>query len=122
MKKRKQQLSLGNLMFSLHFQTEEEYLLDSSRIKQQVVVGKESISLGCGFHVAAQFLPTVERENIDFADYYFKKWNSDLVYMAGKIVRQYFDSLSLSFPKLENVPFTTPQVGVIMQYLISPAN
>lgn len=47
---------------------------------------------GCGFHVSAQFIPTIERENIDLNDHYFAQWNSDLIYMAGALSRLYYDA------------------------------
>lgn len=59
---------------------------------------------GCGFHVAAQFLPTVERENIDFSDYYFKKWNGDLVFMGGSITRLYYNHIIKSFKSSKQIP------------------
>lgn len=56
---------------------------------------------GCGFHISAQIIPTIERESIDFGDFYFKKWNSDVIYVAGRICRMYYNSEfgSLDTPK-----------------------
>ncbi|PRP77691.1 hypothetical protein PROFUN_00552 [Planoprotostelium fungivorum] len=48
---------------------------------------------GSGYHLAAQFIPTVERENVDFNDFYFKRWNSDVITMAGQIARIHYDEV-----------------------------
>jgi hypothetical protein len=42
---------------------------------------------GCCSHMAARFIPTVERESIDFADRYIGKWNRELLVMGGLLCR-----------------------------------
>ncbi|KAI8973522.1 hypothetical protein BDF20DRAFT_837459 [Mycotypha africana] len=38
-------------------------------------------------HMAARFIPTVERESIDFADRYISLWNKELLVMGGLLAR-----------------------------------
>jgi hypothetical protein len=40
---------------------------------------------GTGFHLAAQLIPTVERENIDFQDLHISNWNCNLLAAAGQV-------------------------------------
>ncbi|KAI9320075.1 hypothetical protein BX666DRAFT_1853391 [Dichotomocladium elegans] len=42
---------------------------------------------GCCSHMAARFIPTVERENIDFADRYISVWNTELLSIGGLLCR-----------------------------------
>lgn len=42
---------------------------------------------GCCSHMAARFIPTVERENIDFADRYISVWNKELLSIGGLLCR-----------------------------------
>ncbi|ORX61525.1 hypothetical protein DM01DRAFT_1404308 [Hesseltinella vesiculosa] len=42
---------------------------------------------GCCCHMAARFIPTVERESIDFADRYLSIWNKDLLSVGGLLCR-----------------------------------
>jgi hypothetical protein len=42
---------------------------------------------GCCSHMAARFIPTVERESIDFADPHIGKWNRELLAMGGLLCR-----------------------------------
>jgi hypothetical protein len=39
----------------------------------------------------ARFIPTVERESIDFADRYVGKWNKELLVMGGLLCRVEYD-------------------------------
>ena len=41
-----------------------------------------SMPLGSGFHLHAQLIPTIERENIDFQDHYLGRWNRNLMLMV----------------------------------------
>ena len=47
---------------------------------------------GSGFHVHAQFIPTIERENIDFQDPTIGAWNRELLDIVGQISRLAYDS------------------------------
>ncbi|CAO3616217.1 unnamed protein product [Cunninghamella blakesleeana] len=42
---------------------------------------------GCCSHMAARFIPTVERESIDFADRYLSIWNKELLSVGGLLSR-----------------------------------
>lgn len=42
---------------------------------------------GCSSHMAARFIPTVERESIDFADRYISVWNKELLAIGGILCR-----------------------------------
>ncbi|PRP80386.1 hypothetical protein PROFUN_11984 [Planoprotostelium fungivorum] len=42
---------------------------------------------GLSSHVAGRFIPTVERENIDFVDRMLSVWNHELLYMGGLLAR-----------------------------------
>ncbi|KAI8067960.1 hypothetical protein BC940DRAFT_273450 [Gongronella butleri] len=42
---------------------------------------------GCCCHMAARFIPTVERESIDFADRYLSVWNRELLAVGGLLAR-----------------------------------
>ncbi|KAI8369380.1 uncharacterized protein BYT42DRAFT_617411 [Radiomyces spectabilis] len=42
---------------------------------------------GCCSHMAARFIPTVERESIDFADRYLSLWNKELLAVGGTLSR-----------------------------------
>ncbi|KAF9529296.1 hypothetical protein CPB83DRAFT_906254 [Crepidotus variabilis] len=46
-----------------------------------------SQSTGIGGHIAARFIPTVERESIDFMDRYVAVWNKELLYVGGFLSR-----------------------------------
>ena len=41
-----------------------------------------SMPLGSGFHLHAQLISTIERENIDFQDHYLGRWNRNLMLMV----------------------------------------
>ncbi|PWN54178.1 hypothetical protein IE53DRAFT_392097 [Violaceomyces palustris] len=43
-------------------------------------------------HIAARFIPTVERESLDFIDKYCAKWNSELLSMGGYIARAVYEN------------------------------
>ncbi|KAI7898765.1 uncharacterized protein BX663DRAFT_579996 [Cokeromyces recurvatus] len=42
---------------------------------------------GCCCHMASRFIPTVERESIDFADRYISIWNKELLAVGGLMAR-----------------------------------
>lgn len=46
---------------------------------------------GAGFHVHGNFIPTVEREQVDFQDPYLGHWNSELASLAGGVSRAVYD-------------------------------
>ncbi|KAI9246456.1 hypothetical protein BDA99DRAFT_592382 [Phascolomyces articulosus] len=42
---------------------------------------------GCCSHMAARFIPSVERESIDFAERYLRIWNTELLTVGGLLCR-----------------------------------
>ncbi|PWN24508.1 hypothetical protein BDZ90DRAFT_244782 [Jaminaea rosea] len=46
---------------------------------------------GFAGHVAARFLPTVERESIDFVDRYCARWNMELLAVGGYVCRAVYE-------------------------------
>ncbi len=67
-----------------------KHLLPSERGK--VYIGFETHqSTGLGIHLAAPFIPTVERESIDFVDGCLRQWNLELLQVAGKMARLIFE-------------------------------
>ncbi|RUS35028.1 hypothetical protein BC938DRAFT_476673 [Jimgerdemannia flammicorona] len=46
-----------------------------------------SQTTGCASHMAARFIPTVERDAIDFTDPYIGKWNMELLTIGGLLCR-----------------------------------
>ncbi|KAG8743102.1 hypothetical protein FRC10_000402 [Ceratobasidium sp. 414] len=46
---------------------------------------------GIGGHVAARFIPTVERESIDLVDRNVSQWNKELLYVGGFLARVVYE-------------------------------
>ena len=46
---------------------------------------------GIGGHVAARFIPTVERESIDLVDRNVSQWNKELLYVGGLLARAIYE-------------------------------
>jgi hypothetical protein len=44
-------------------------------------------TVGCSIHLAGHFIPTVERESLDFVDKVLCVWNQDLLSMGGLLAR-----------------------------------
>lgn len=60
--------------------------------KGHVFIGFETHQTsGIGLHLAAPFVPTVERESIDFVDGTLKTWNLELLQLMGKMCRVVYD-------------------------------
>ncbi|CAO1625305.1 unnamed protein product [Parajaminaea phylloscopi] len=61
---------------------------------------------GFAGHVAARFIPTVERESIDFIDRHCARWNMELLSMGGYTCRAVFEAelekLRASWPRTED--------------------
>ncbi len=67
-----------------------KYLIPCERGK--VYIGFETHqSTGLGAHLAAPFIPTVERESIDFVDGCLRQWNLELLQVAGKLSRLIYE-------------------------------
>ena len=54
---------------------------------------------GIGVHLTAPFIPTVERESIDFVDSCLKIWNLELIQLAGRLCRLIYEE------EISNVQF-----------------
>ncbi|KAI7866109.1 uncharacterized protein EV154DRAFT_475102 [Mucor mucedo] len=61
---------------------------------------------GCCCHMASRFIPTVERESIDFADRYISVWNRELLAVGGLLARMVYndemDQIGRLYPELVN--------------------
>eukprot|EP00835_Amoeboradix_gromovi_P005199 NODE_467_length_8122_cov_0.425776.p1 type:complete len:1491 gc:universal NODE_467_length_8122_cov_0.425776:7628-3156(-) len=49
-------------------------------------------STGCKSHIYSQFIPTVEREQIDLVDSHLRTWNLELLNMSGQLLRICYES------------------------------
>ncbi len=56
---------------------------------------------GLGVHLTAPFIPTVERESIDFVDGCLKIWNIELVQLTGRLCRLIYEE------EIANIHFET---------------
>ena len=57
-------------------------------------------SSGLAFHIAAPFIPTVERESLDFVDKNLAIWNAELLRIAGKLARLIYE---IELQKLQKI-------------------
>ncbi|UJR34613.1 hypothetical protein I4U23_027390 [Adineta vaga] len=48
---------------------------------------------GIGMHIFSHFIPTIERENLNFQDSYISQWNKELLLSTGQIVRFIYDQM-----------------------------
>lgn len=53
-------------------------------------------------HLAARFIPTVERESIDFIDRYCAQWNNELLAVGGYVTRAVYEAELYEVGKLWN--------------------
>ena len=60
---------------------------------------------GLGMHVFSHFIPTVEREQLDMQDAYLKKWNEEILTVAGQIIRFRYDHLVLDINSMYGSAF-----------------
>ncbi|OMJ07446.1 hypothetical protein AYI70_g12178 [Smittium culicis] len=76
---------------------------------------------GCSAHLAAQFIPTVERESIDFIDPALAKWNRELLSIFGIMCRILHDSelefLSRKFKELNDEIYSAKNKTSIIKML-----
>lgn len=71
----------------------------------KVFIGFETHqTTGLGVHFTAPFIPTVERESIDFVDNCLKIWNIELVQLTGRLCRLIYEEeiSNIQFEKDEN--------------------
>jgi septum formation topological specificity factor MinE len=63
----------------------------------QIFIGLSTYqSTGLGIHIHSQFIPTVERENLDFQNPYIEQWNKEILKSIGKITRLIYDQIILN--------------------------
>ncbi|EJD01998.1 uncharacterized protein FOMMEDRAFT_109078 [Fomitiporia mediterranea MF3/22] len=55
---------------------------------------------GLGGHMAARFIPTVERESIDLVDRTVSQWNKELLYVGGFLARAVYETEIMSIREL----------------------
>ncbi len=60
---------------------------------------------GFSGHIAARFIPTVERESLDFVDRYCAQWNSELLSMGGYVARAVYENELTDIGRLWNNTF-----------------
>ncbi|KAG8883551.1 hypothetical protein FRB97_006398 [Tulasnella sp. 331] len=65
--------------------------LDRAGTSRVFIGHATSQSTGIGGHVSARFIPTVERESIDFVDRNVSKWNKELLYVGGYLARAVYE-------------------------------
>ena len=60
--------------------------------KGKIFIGFETHQTsGLGIHLTAPFIPTVERESIDFVDGCLKIWNIELIQLSGRLCRLIYE-------------------------------
>lgn len=98
--------------YALVFTSKDEY--DASELKNPVFAnlvpfpeqGRVYIGFqthqttGTSGHMAARFMPTVERESIDFVDPYMKQWNRELLGIGGILSRCVYEEEMSDIGKL----------------------
>jgi hypothetical protein len=55
-------------------------------------------TVGTSFHINLPVFSTFDRENLDFENISLKKWNEDLLFLAGATARVYYDN------QIKNIP------------------
>lgn len=106
---------------------------NTGKIKKSVLLRSYSVIRGvlfegCGFHLAAQLIPTIEREQLDFSDPNIRQWNAELITLAALAARFLYRNISeattaelgsqlpkmiasLGFRKVPNISECSQKVG-----------
>jgi hypothetical protein len=64
----------------------------SPLVRAGLFVGFDTALLtGCGFHTSGDFLPTMERTNLDMSHPQIGQWNKELLLVAGNVARAYYN-------------------------------
>jgi len=73
--------------------TEDDAVARMAREQQgHVFIGfRTHQTTGFAGHLAARFIPTVERESLDFIDKYCRSWNEELLAMGGYLIRALYE-------------------------------
>ncbi|ORX36563.1 hypothetical protein BD324DRAFT_452712 [Kockovaella imperatae] len=78
--------------------------LDSDQSAKVFIGQATSQTTGIGGHLAARFIPTVERESIDLVDRHVSLWNKELLWIGGYLSRLVYE---LEFQDLQLLWSTT---------------
>ncbi|KAK6910047.1 hypothetical protein I203_104076 [Kwoniella mangroviensis CBS 8507] len=65
--------------------------LDSEKSAKVFIGQATSQTTGIGGHLAARFIPTVERESIDLVDRHVSHWNKELLWVGGYLSRMIYE-------------------------------
>nr|XP_019011143.1 uncharacterized protein I206_04455 [Kwoniella pini CBS 10737]OCF49924.1 hypothetical protein I206_04455 [Kwoniella pini CBS 10737] len=65
--------------------------LDSEKSAKVFIGQATSQTTGIGGHLAARFIPTVERESIDLVDRHVSYWNKELLWVGGYLSRLIYE-------------------------------
>ncbi|KAL7421639.1 hypothetical protein Q5752_003408 [Cryptotrichosporon argae] len=65
--------------------------LDSERSAKVFIGQATAQTTGIGGHLAARFIPTVERESIDLVDRHISHWNRELLWVGGYLSRVIYE-------------------------------
>ncbi|WWC89285.1 uncharacterized protein L201_004206 [Kwoniella dendrophila CBS 6074] len=65
--------------------------LDSEKSAKVFIGQATSQTTGIGGHLAARFIPTVERESIDLVDRHVSYWNKELLWVGGHLSRMIYE-------------------------------
>jgi len=65
--------------------------LDSEKSAKVFIGQPTSQTTGIGGHLAARFIPTVERESIDLVDRHVAHWNKELLWVGGYLGRMIYE-------------------------------
>ncbi|WVW83952.1 hypothetical protein I302_105975 [Kwoniella bestiolae CBS 10118] len=65
--------------------------LDSEKSAKVFIGQATSQTTGIGGHLAARFIPTVERESIDLVDRHVSYWNKELLWVGGYLSRMIYE-------------------------------
>lgn len=65
--------------------------LDSEKGARVFIGQATSQTTGIGGHLAARFIPTVERESIDLVDRHVSHWNRELLWVGGYLARLIYE-------------------------------
>jgi hypothetical protein len=65
--------------------------IDSEKSAKVFIGQPTSQTTGIGGHMAARFIPTVERESIDLVDRHVAHWNKELLWVGGYLARMIYE-------------------------------
>ena len=113
-KQRLQQSVKIQLLFPASTVESEWYhALSPSESRGLVAIGFFSQqTIGASFHINLPVFSTFDRENLDFENISLKKWNEDLLFLAGTTARVYYDS------QIKNISSTHSEGGKCLVFML----